>query len=121
MESTAERVGAWGAVAFGCLLALLGGVALVGRAADSSLVPGVRALVVVAGISVAVGGGLVATDRLPPKPVLQLAGAPLAIAGSAVAVTTGDPPWWLAASAGAGLACALLGFGVVAWAAGDRA
>jgi len=106
-------------VAVGGLLAALASYSVVGVPVSSPVVAAVRVTAALAGAAVAVAAAAVARDRLAGDVVVPLAAAPTALGGAGVAVTATAESRLLWVSVGAALACAVLGFVVVAATAGD--
>ncbi|MDH5020400.1 hypothetical protein [Halobacterium rubrum] len=116
----AVRYGTGGSVVAGVGLTGVSGYALFGQPVGSPVVAAVLSLTVLAGVVVAGGGLLAATDRLPARTVVAAAVAPAGLGGATVGVVEGSAvARWIAVVMGTALACAVLGFVLVAATAGD--
>ena len=110
---------AWFVSFFGAFVAVVAGYALVGVPVVSEVVAVVRSLAAVAGVGVAAGGALAATNRLPVHPVAPMAAVPGSLAAAAVVVSVENVSTWIRVGALVGLTCGLAGFLLVTYAARD--
>ncbi|WP_336035132.1 hypothetical protein [Halobacterium yunchengense] len=113
MATRTERRVSWGIGGLGALVAVAAAYALFGVPVSSPLAAAVRSLAAVAGATVAAGAWLVATERVPVQPTLQVAAGPGALAGAALAMSGDGLPTWVQAGVGVGVAAGVLGFAVV--------
>jgi hypothetical protein len=113
MEGRTERRICWGVSALGAIVAAAAAYALFAVPVASPVAAAVRSLSVVAGLTVAVGGWLPATGRLPVRPVAPMAAGPGALAGAALVMSGDGLPTWMHVAVGASVAAGILGYALV--------